>query len=234
MSQKPDRRPAPASIDPRAPCLLALAAFASSVAIRGPRRSVKLLVTSLAVAAGAEVLAIRGTRGLRHHSQPQLGELPLSIPLMWYVYAVPCYSLAQAAAGDRGADAVCLVTALLATATDLANDPMGLAGGLWEWRDGGPYMPDIAGANGVAGIPIANYAAWLLIMASVARLMERDGHPHEVASARAWRTPLLLAYWLLGSPGLGWAAGEHRWGLLASSSLAVLGGGAAAWYAGRK
>lgn len=233
MTTRPSELPAPASIDPRAALLLALLAFASSVAVRGTRRSLRLLITSLVIAAGAEAFAIRGARTLRHHSRPQLAELPIAIPLLWYVYVVPCYGLAQASVGDGDARTVSLVTALLGTATDLANDPLGLASGFWEWRDGGPYMPDIAGSNGVSGIPLGNYAAWLLIMAGVAWLVERGRQPDEAAKAREQRTLLLLAYWLLGSGGLGWAVAERRWGLLGGAGIAVLGGGFAAWYAAR-
>ena len=224
-------RPVPTAIRPSG--ALMLAALASSWALRGPRRSLTVLAIASTIAAGGEALAIRGTRTLRHHSQPQIGELPVAIPLLWYTYVVPCYGLAQAAVGERGLLAVSLVTALLATATDLANDPYGLASGFWEWRDGGPYLPDVVGPNGVAGIPIGNYVGWLVIGASVAALAEQGRRPDEHTRARRLRTLLLGLYWLLGVSGLRWAAQERRWALLGGSASAVLGGGLLAWLAAR-
>ncbi len=135
------------TISPAGPLTLAALALGSTWAIRGPRRSLPLPAIAGTIVAGGEALAIRGTRTLRHHSQPQIGELPVLIPLLCYTYVAPCYGLAQAAVAERGPEAVSLVTALLATATDLANDPYGLASGFWEWRDGEPYMADIVGGH---------------------------------------------------------------------------------------
>jgi len=203
--------------------------MAASVIIRGPRRSLQLFAASAFLAAGAEIIAIRGTRILRHHTRPQIAELPLTIPLGWYGFIAPAYGLAQAAVGDRGPTAVACVTALLATATDVANDPWGLASGFWEWRDGGPYMPDIVGSNGVAGIPVGNYAGWLIIAASAALLGEIGRPPGEIVAARRLRSPLLFLYLILGLAGIGWAGKERRWRLLAASITTVVGGGTAAW-----
>ena len=229
MTTLPTTRPTPTSISPWLALTLALLALLPSLVIRGPRRSLQLMAASLLIATGAEALAIRGTRTLRHHSHPQIGELPLPILLSWYAVLAPAYGLAQAAVGDRGPSMVSLVTALLATATDLAIDPWGLASGYWEWRDGGPYMPHLVGANGVAGIPVSNYVGWLVIAGSVAGLAEVGRSPAERAAARRRRSPLLMLYWLLGMGGLRWAATERRWRLLAAGAAAVLGGGAAAW-----
>ncbi len=231
MTILPAPRPAPTSISPWLSLMLAVLALLPPLAIRGPQRSLQLLAASLLVATGGEALAIRGTRTLRHHSHPQIGDLPLPILLSWYAVLAPSYGLAQAAVGKRGPGIVSLVTALLATATDLANDPWGLASGYWEWRDGGPYMPDLVGANGVTGIPVSNYVSWLVIAASVARLAEVGRPPAEHAAARRRRTLLLVLYWVLGMGGVRWAVTERRWRLLAAGAAAVLGGGATAWAA---
>ena len=231
MTTLPATRPVPTSISPWLSLTLATLALLPSLVIRGPRRSLRLLAAALLVATAGEALAIRGTRTLRHHSHPQIGDLPLRVVLSWYAVLAPSYGLAQAAVGEGGPGVVSLVTALLATATDLANDPWGLASGYWEWQDGGAYLPDLVGTNGVAGIPVSNYVSWLVIAGSVACLTEMGRAPAEGAAARRRRTLLLLLYWLLGVGGVHWAATQQRWRLLAASAGAILGGGAVAWAA---
>ena len=76
--------PAPASLDPRSILALAGLTLATSVAVRAARRSARLLAVSAAVATAGEVLAIRGSRILRHHSRPQVGEVPPLPALAWY------------------------------------------------------------------------------------------------------------------------------------------------------
>src|SRR5262249_5450944 len=159
----------------------------SSLQIRGPGRSLRLLGVCLAVASAGEVLAIRGTRTLRHHSRPQVGGVPLLLPFGWYAFVAPAYGLAQAAAGDHGPLAVAAAPAVLAVATDVANDPWGLASGYWEWRDGGPFVPDVVGPNGVAGIPVENFVGWLVIPGVVALLGEAGRPAGEAAAARGRR-----------------------------------------------
>jgi uncharacterized membrane protein len=202
-----------------------------SVAVRGVGRSLTLLGISLAVATAGELLGIRVARLLRHHSRPQVGELPVMLPVAWYAAVAPAYGLAQGALGGKGRGAVAAATALLATATDLANDPYGLAGGYWEWRDGGAYVPDIRGANGVAGTPVGNYAGWLMISGAVALLAERGRGEGEVGGARRRRTQSLTAHLTVAAPGLLWAMRERRWGLLTLAVLGVVGGAGAAWLA---
>lgn len=228
----PNRTPPhPTSLNSSSALTVAALALGQSLLIRGPSRNLRVFVTAIVTASVGEILIIQVARALRHHTHPQLAEVPLTIPISWYASVAPAYNLAQAAVGHHGATAVAVVTALLATAPDLANDPWGLDSGFWEWQEGGPYMADIVGANGKAGIPLWNYVGWLVISASVARLAEVDRPPTEINAARRWRTLLLLAYWLLGIPGLMWAVRERRWWLLMTSIGTVGCGSAMAWYA---
>ena len=132
MGKLSTAKPRQASPGVSSALFLAATAFGLSWTIRGGRRSLRLLLGSTAIAASSELLAIRGTRQLRHHAQPQIAELPVTIPFSWYAFVAQSYGLAQAAVGERGPAAVAATTALLATATDLANDPFGLASGYWE------------------------------------------------------------------------------------------------------
>jgi uncharacterized membrane protein len=223
--------PVPASLSPWQIAALGGSVVGNSLAIRGVRRSLTLLGISLAVATAGEVLGIRVARSLRHHSRPQVGGLPVLLPLAWYAAVAPAYGLAQGALGKRSGAAVAVATALLATATDLANDPFGLASGYWEWRDGGSDLSDVRGANGMPGTPVGNYAGWLLIAGTVALLAERGREPGEVEGARRRRTQSLTAHLTVAAPGLLWALRERRWKLLALSALATVGGAGAAWLA---
>jgi uncharacterized membrane protein len=223
--------PAPASLDPRSILALAGLTLATSVAVRGARRSARLLAVSATVATAGEVMAIRGSRILRHHSRPQVGEVPPSLALAWYAAVAPAYGLAQAAVGARGAPAVAALTALLATATDLANDPMGLASGYWEWRDGGGYVRDVVGANGAPGTPAGNYLGWLVIAGSAALLAEAGRPPAEAAAAASRRTLLLANYAPLALGGLLWALRTGRLRLLAFATAVTFGLAGGAWRA---
>jgi uncharacterized membrane protein len=227
----PPGRPAPASLDPRALLALGGATLAASVAVRGGRRSLHLLAAAAAVSTAGEVLAIRVARVLRHHSRPRVGEVPLTLPLAWYASVAPAYGLAQAAAGARGAPAVAALTALLATATDLANDPWGLASGYWEWRDGGSYVRDVVGANGVAGTPASNYLGWLLIAGTTALLAEAGRPAGEAGAAARRRTLLLAGYAPLALGGLRWALRTGRLRLAAGAAAATAGLAGGAWLA---
>ena len=199
--------------------------------MRGGRRSARLLAASTALAAAGETLSIRGAGILRHHSRPQVGEVPLFIPLAWFAAVAPAYGLAQAAAGARGAPAVVALTALLATATDLANDPMGLASGYWEWRDGGSYVRDVVGANGVPGTPAGNYLGWLVIAGGTALLCEAGRPAGEAAAAARRRTLLLAGYAPLVLSGLLWAMRTGRVRLLGFAAAASGGLAGGAWLA---
>jgi putative membrane protein len=206
-------------------------ALGISLVVRGPGRSLRLLAASLVTAAAGEVLGVRVVRAIRHHSRPQVAGVPLLIPLGWYAFLAPAYGLAQAAAGHRGPRAVAAATAFLATATDLAADPWGLASGYWEWRDGGAYLRDVVGPNGAGGVPLANFAGWLAVAGAVALLCEPGRPPAEGTAARRHRTLLLAGYAPLGIGGLWWALRTGRLRLLAVAGAAVYGGAAWAWLA---
>lgn len=231
MRKSSGGQPTPESIGAGGILAAAAVQLAISLSVRGRRRSARLLLASLLVSTSGELAAILGTRQIRHHSRPQVLELPVAIPLGWYAFLAPSYGLAQAALGRHGPVVTAAASALLATATDLANDPFGLDSGYWEWRDGGPYMPDVVGTNGAAGIPIANYEGWMLIAGGAALLAEVGRPFDEARSARRHRHILLLSYYLSALQGLAWASKTRRWGLLSTSALAVLGGGTAAWWA---
>ena len=115
----PNRTPPhPTSINSSSALTVAALALGQSLLVRGLSRSLRVLATAVVTASVGEILIIQGARALRHHTHPQLAEVPLTIPISWYASVAPAYNLAQAAVGHHGATAVAVVTALLATAPD--------------------------------------------------------------------------------------------------------------------
>ena len=93
----------------------------------------------------------------------KLGDVPLLIPLAWFMMVYPSYVIAGLAVERRptgtpsGAAALvrlAAVSAVVMTAWDLVVDPIlsGPDARAWIWENGGPYF----------GIPIQNYFGWLL------------------------------------------------------------------------
>ena len=99
--------------------------------------------------------------GPYHYSDllgPKLGHVPILIPLAWFMMIYPSWVTAQALV--RGLDtrsaagiaALALIAAMVMTAWDTVMDPGMAAAGNWVWENGGGYF----------GVPLRNYAGWLL------------------------------------------------------------------------
>jgi putative membrane protein len=93
----------------------------------------------------------------------RLGEVPLLIPLAWFMMIYPSYVVANLAIEGRPFGTppgtlpllrLAAASAVAMTAWDLVVDPIlsGPSARAWIWEAGGPYF----------GIPIQNYAGWLL------------------------------------------------------------------------
>jgi uncharacterized membrane protein len=93
----------------------------------------------------------------------KLGDVPLLIPLAWFMMIYPSYVLANLAIQGRPTGTrpgawpllrLAVVSAVVMTAWDLVVDPLlsGPDARAWIWEDGGPYF----------GIPVQNYFGWLL------------------------------------------------------------------------
>jgi putative membrane protein len=93
----------------------------------------------------------------------RLGDVPLLIPLAWFMMIYPSYVIANLAIERHATGTphgvarlirLAAVSALVMTAWDLVIDPIlsGPSVRAWVWEAGGPYF----------GVPIHNYAGWLL------------------------------------------------------------------------
>jgi len=93
----------------------------------------------------------------------RLGEVPVLIPLAWFMMIYPSYVIANLVVARRPAGtpsgvaslvALAAASAVVMTVWDLVVDPIlsGPDARAWIWENGGPYF----------GIPIQNYLGWLL------------------------------------------------------------------------
>lgn len=140
--------------------------------------------------------------------QPQLGGVPLLIPLAWLMMLPPAWAVGQRLAGSTSGPAFIGWSALALTAWDLFLDPQMVAWGLWTWAEPGGYF----------GIPWVNFLGWLLASALITLAVRPILLP-----AR----PLLLIYtitWLLESIGL-----IFFWGLPGPGLVGFIGMGSLLW-----
>ena len=137
--------------------------------------------------------------------------MPFAILLGWY-----CAINGSLAVSEDALDALPLDdatkkrllpfgAALVGTSLDLVLDPAGLDVGLWEWNGDGAYAGEIEGANGRKGVPLVNYAGWLILVAGLVSVHERLSGKRRAAG----RLPalLLLPYYLAAAA---WAVKRRR------------------------
>jgi putative membrane protein len=121
--------------------------------------------------------------------QPQLGHVPLTIPVAWLMMLPASWAVADAIARGRG-PGFWLLSGLAITAWDLYLDPQMVSWRLWVWERKGGYF----------GIPWINFLGWTLsgaVMTAVTSALLPDPLP---------TVPLTAIYvltWLLEVVGLG-------------------------------
>lgn len=191
----------------------------SSLRRRGPRRAAALLALGIGLPAAGELLATGPLRLLRHRTRPRVAGVPVAILLGWYCaingsLAVAENVLARLPLDEATRKGLAPITAaLIGTNLDLVLDPAGLDAGLWEWKMDGAYAREIAGANGRRGVPLVNYAGWLLLVGAAVSI---DGRLF-ADRAPSGRLPglLLLPPYLAA---VAWAVKNRRFGYLLLSA----------------
>jgi lycopene beta-cyclase len=137
--------------------------------------------------------------------QPQLGGVPVIIPLAWGMMLIPAWAVSQvilqpyhSRLGSAYPFIFAAVSGLAFTAWDLYLDPQMVARGLWEWDSaaGGSFAGG-SFAGGYFGIPWSNYLGWWVSSTLLTLLLRPVNLP---------AAPLLMIYtltWLFQAMGLG-------------------------------
>ena len=180
----------------------------------GARRATVVAIIVIAVAWASKALGSKtgvpfGAYDYTDTLQPQLLGVPLLIPLAWLMMLPPAWAVAQRLTGKRSGVLFVVVSALAFTAWDLFLDPQMVHWRLWVWENPGPYF----------GIPLVNFAGWLLISALITALARPPALPDEplvVIYALTWliETVGQVVFWRLHGPAL--------WGFLGMGVFVTL------------
>ena len=130
--------------------------------------------------------------------KPQIGHVPIVVPLAWLMMIPPSWAVAGALVGTDNRLLYAVVGALAFTAWDFYLDPQMVSWGYWRWRHRGIYF----------GIPVRNFIGWfvsaLLISFFLAPLQEL---PWQLAGVYVltWLFQLggQLLFWKLPGPAIG-------------------------------
>jgi uncharacterized membrane protein len=102
--------------------------------------------------------------------------VPVVVPLAWVMMAWPALVVGRAL--GRGPVRVVLVGAVALAAWDLFLDPQMVDAGHWVWDDPTPALPL------VPGIPLSNYAGWLVVSLAMIAALHRFIGPAEQRDGR--------------------------------------------------
>ncbi|MFK7805465.1 MAG: carotenoid biosynthesis protein [Anaerolineae bacterium] len=137
--------------------------------------------------------------------QPQIGHVPLLVPVAWFILLPACWRLAEMISGNTHRTSRWL-TALIAAgcmvAWDLLLDPQMVNWGFWVWQD----VPAISWF----GIPFLNYFGWFLVSFLMTVILQppslkNTGIALWLVFAITWflETFGLLFFWGLPGPAVG-------------------------------
>ncbi len=195
-------------------CLLAATVLSILQQAWGARRALRVIVPVIALAWLVEYVGHTtgypfGDYKYTALLQPQLGGVPLIIPLAWLMMLPPAWAVGSRLSGVPHGLRFVLISAGAFTAWDLFLDPQMVAWGYWQWTVAGGYF----------GIPWLNFIGWFL----AATLITLVARPMALPQGT-----LLLIYgstWLLQSIGqaLFWAMpGPALVGFLVMGSFVLL------------
>lgn len=163
----------------------------------------RTLITLLATAGLTLFIEMAGTHtgwlfGAYHytdHLQPQIGNVPLLIPLAWFMMLPPAWAVAERFRARPWLFAAVAAGAM--TAWDLFLDPQMVGWDLWRWDQPGGYF----------GIPWHNYLGWFataFLLTLLLRPAQLPRKPLLGIYAITWflETFGLLFFWGLPGPAL--------------------------------
>lgn len=152
---------------------IAACAACFTAAHAGRRRAAVALAGAVTVGFLAELAGVRTgfPFGAYHYTgelQPQVAGVPVAVALAWGGMGLAAHAVATAVAAPGWRRVA--VGAGAMTAWDLFLDPQMMRLGVWAWDVAGPYR----------GVPLTNFAGWLLVSAIIMILFERvlTGRPN--------------------------------------------------------
>ncbi len=195
--------------------LQAVAVFSIVVQQWGWSRTLRAAAIVAILSWGAEFIGHRTGLpfGAYHYTdqlQPQIGGVPLLIPLAWFMLLPSSWVMAQLIVGRRTNwqkyALFVLVSAAALTAWDLFLDPQMVAWNFWVWENPSGYF----------GIPWSNYFGWLLVSALITAVV----NPAELKPM-----PLALVYaivWFLQTFGQAFFWGQVGPALVGSLAMGAI------------
>jgi uncharacterized membrane protein len=180
----------------------AVASVCDALARFGPRAALLLVVVAGGGGLLAETIGVHtgfpfgdyrytGTLGL------EVAGVPVVVALAWIMMAWPALLVGRsvAARADRPAWLVVGIGAWALASWDVFLDPQMVDAGHWTWTDPTPALP------GVEGVPLTNYAGWLLVAVLMITALHGSVGTARVAhelDLRAGPAPVLYL-WTYGS-----------------------------------
>lgn len=150
--------------------------------------------------------------------QPQIGHVPLLVPIAWFIMLPACWRLAEMIDGTAWQRAAVAAFGMLAW--DLLLDPQMVNWGFWVWEN----VPTISWF----GIPFINYFGWFLVSLLMTLILrppslQKTGLPLWLVFAITWflETFGLLFFWGLPGPAIGGGfimGGLMAWAIIRHSS----------------
>jgi len=160
---------------------------------------ITLIVAWLSEFVGHNSGFLFGSYSYTDRFQPQLGGVPLLVPLAWLMMLPPAWAIGRAIAGRWGGAGFVAASAVAMTAWDFFLDPQMVNWNVWQW--------ETAGGLTYFGIPLANFGGWLIVTALITVLVRPRDLPLAplfAIYAITWALQFIgqLFFWGLPGPAL--------------------------------
>ena len=163
---------APAALMMLVPVLMGGFSLTHAMYTLGVRNAAVFFILSTVISFAFESLGVAtgAIFGPYHYADklgPQLLNVPVLVPIAWFMVIYPSYAMAnyiitgdtryRPEAGLARQVGLALLSGILMTAWDLVLDPQMVGEGYWTWHTEGAYF----------GIPVQNFVGWLITTCTV-------------------------------------------------------------------